>query len=428
MFKLFITLLMLSKWLLLQPTLASGVETQWQLQTTGQTLLGRTYPIEKPKELVIMIPSRQGFDQGYEQLAQALTQLNITVWQPDWFASYDQAPSETALNNVPVQDVAALLALAAARAERVYLMAFGRGAPLALSAWREWQRQQSDQSKQSGIILVSPNLVSKTPDPGQVAEYLSITEAMDAPIWIFQPSLSPYYSGLSKLSAQLEKGGSSVWLRPLIGMRDRFFYRPDANQYEQEYAPNFARHITQAMRLLVTQHQPRQWQALPKNGTEHKQKSNTGKLLPLNDQTTPTLTLTDLSKKQHSLAALKGQVVLLNFWASWCPPCVHEMPSMQKLFDAEKSNGLTVIAVNLGESAESIQVFAKTHQLHFPIWLDETQSSTQTWKVFAYPTSFLIDKQGRIRYALTGGADWFSPELRQTVQQLLNETNEESTK
>ena len=251
---------------------------------------------------------------------------------------------------------------------------------------------------------------------------------MDAPIWIFQPSLSPYYSGLSKLSAQLEKGGSSVWLRPLIGMRDRFFYRPDANQYEQEYAPNFARHITQAMRLLVTQHQPRQWQALPKNGTEHKQKSNTGKLLPLNDQTTPTLTLTDLSKKQHNLAALKGQVVLLNFWASWCPPCVHEMPSMQKLFDAEKSNGLTVIAVNLGESAESIQVFAKTHQLHFPIWLDETQSSTQTWKVFAYPTSFLIDKQGRIRYALTGGADWFSPELRQTVQQLLNETNEESTK
>lgn len=313
MFKLFITLLMLSKWLLLQPTLASGVETQWQLQTTGQTLLGRTYPIEKPKELIIMIPSRQGLDQGYEQLAQALTQQNVTVWQPDWFASYDQAPTETALNSVPTTDVAALLELAAAQVERVYLMAFGRGAPLALSSWREWQKQQANQSKQSGIILVSPNLVSKTPDPGQAAEYLAITEVMDAPIWIFQPSLSPYYSGLSKLSAQLEKGGSSVWLRPLIGMRDRFFYRPDANQLEQDYAPNFARHITQAMRLLVSQPQPRQWQALPATGITHKQKANTGKLLAINHQTLPPLTLTDLSGKQQNLAALKGQVVLLNF-------------------------------------------------------------------------------------------------------------------
>jgi peroxiredoxin len=428
MLKLFVAFVLLSQWLLLQPALANGVETQWQLEATGQTLLGRTYPTEKPKELVIMIPSRQGFDQGYEQLAQALTQQNVTVWQPDWFASYDQAPTETALNSVPTTDVAALLELAAAQVERVYLMAFGRGAPLALSAWREWQKQQANQSKQSGIILVSPNLVSKTPDPGQVAEYLAITEVMDAPIWIFQPSLSPYYSGLSKLSAQLEKGGSSVWLRPLIGMRDRFFYRPDANQLEQDYAPNFARHITQAMRLLVSQAQPRQWRPLPETGIAHKQKANTGKLLAINHQTLPPLTLTDLWGKQHSLADLKGQVVLLNFWASWCPPCVHEMPSMQKLYDAEKTKGLAVVAVNLGEAPESIQAFAKTHQLHFPIWLDETQSSTQTWKVFAYPTSFLIDKQGRIRYALAGGADWFSPELRQTIQQLLDETSEDSMK
>ena len=101
---------------------------------------------------------------------------------------------------------------------------------------------------------------------------------------------------------------------------------------------------------------------------------------------------------------------------------------MQKLYDADKTKGLAIVAVNLGEAPESIQAFAKTHQLHFPIWLDETQSSTQTWKVFAYPTSFLIDKQGRIRYALAGGADWFSPELRQTIQQLLDETSEDSMK
>lgn len=398
---------------------SKGSETEW-IADNNTRIIGQTFSAPAAQQLVMMIPSRQGFEQGYEALADQLVAQGIEVWQPDWFGSYLQIPSETNLNNVPLADVVDLLAQASKQEKTVHVMAFGRGAPLALNAWRAWQQQQPNNTRRGGLVLISPNLVSRTPDPGETAEYLAVVHAIDAPISIFQPQHSPYHTSVTTLSNTLAEGGASVWLKTLVDMRDRFFYRPDANLAEQAYAPHFARDVAQTLNLLSHDKQARAWQPLPNSGAKHKSSANTGKLLTVKGDAPP-IQLVDVQGSSQQLSDLKGKVVLINFWASWCPPCVHEMPSMQRLLNAEAKNGFALVAVNLGESQEAINAFAQQHKLNFPIWLDQTHSTANTWKVFAYPTSYLVDRHGRLRYAITGGADWMDDSLHTAVTELLQD-------
>lgn len=394
-----------------------AAEMEW-VTSNNTHLIGQAFSAPSSQHLVVMIPSRQGFEAGYEQLAQQLVAQNVSVWQPDWFGSYLQIPSESNLNHLPLADMVDLLIQASKQGKKVHIMAFGRGAPIALNAWRAWQQQQPNNNQRGGLVLISPNLVSRTPDPGEAAEYLAVARATDAPVWIFQPQRSPYHPTLSTLARTLEEGGASVWLKTLVDMRDRFFYRADANGAEQAYAPHFAPEVANALALLAQDKQPHSWHPLPNHGAKEKTNANTGRLLSVQG-TAGQIQLPDTAGKQQQLSALKGKVVLVNFWASWCPPCVHEMPSMQRLLAAEADKGFALVAVNLGESPEAIRAFAQQYQLSFPIWLDETQATAKSWKVFAYPTSYLIDRQGNLRYAITGGADWMNAELHDKVRELL---------
>lgn len=394
-----------------------ATDTEWVTRSNVH-LVGQAFAAPAAQHLVVMIPSREGFDLGYENLAKQLVTQNVTVWQPDWFGSYLQIPSETNLNNIPVTDVVDLLIQASQQGKKVHIMAFGRGAPLALNAWRAWQQQAPNNQQRAGLVLISPNLLSRTPDPGETAEYLAVVRATDAPVWIFQPQRSPYHITLADLARTLEEGGASVWFKTLVDMRDRFFYRADANGAEQAYAPHFAPEVARALALLAQDKQSRHWHPLPNQGAKEKMSANTGKLLAVQGEA-GVIQLPDMTGKQQQLSSLKGKVVLVNFWASWCPPCVHEMPSMQRLLSAEADKGLALVAVNLGESPEAIRAFAQQHQLRFPIWLDETQATAKSWHVFAYPTSYLIDRQGNLRYAITGGADWMDPSLHDKVSELL---------
>lgn len=131
----------------------------------------------------------------------------------------------------------------------------------------------------------------------------------------------------------------------------------------------------------------------------------------------PALKLKDLDGKTHDLAQLKGKVVLINFWATWCPPCRREMPSMERLSQAFKGKPFVVLAVDVGEDPDTIEAF--NSQLDtaptFPILLDTRGRTMQTWKVAGMPTTFLVDKQGRIVASAIGGREFDHPEIVKTV-------------
>ena len=135
----------------------------------------------------------------------------------------------------------------------------------------------------------------------------------------------------------------------------------------------------------------------------------------------PALRLKDLDGTSHDLAQLKGHVVLINFWATWCPPCRREMPSMERLLQTLKGEAFDVLAVDVGEDADTIDVF--TSQLDtrptFPILLDTRSHTLQAWKVAGLPTTFLIDRQGRIVASAIGGREFDHPEIVQAIRELL---------
>ena len=135
----------------------------------------------------------------------------------------------------------------------------------------------------------------------------------------------------------------------------------------------------------------------------------------------PPLVAPDLAGKQHALADYRGKVVLLNFWATWCPPCRREMPSMERLRVKMQGQPLEIVALASAEPLDDVTAFLAMMKLDFTILLDPDGAITKRWKVFGLPTTFLIDRQGRIRHVLSGPAEWDEGEGLQAIEALLAE-------
>ena len=135
----------------------------------------------------------------------------------------------------------------------------------------------------------------------------------------------------------------------------------------------------------------------------------------------PPLALADLSGKLHTLEQYRGKVVLVNFWATWCEPCRAEMPSMDKLRRSLEGRPFEVLAVNLAEPRSRIEKFLEQMPLGFPVVLDRDSSVARAWKAKLLPASFLVGRDGRIRYAAYGELDWASEAVRARVNDLLGE-------
>jgi peroxiredoxin len=137
----------------------------------------------------------------------------------------------------------------------------------------------------------------------------------------------------------------------------------------------------------------------------------------------PSFALQDMDDEVVTLESLRGKVVLLNFWATWCPPCRREMPSMERVYRAMSGEPFTVVAINEYEDAD--HVFAYVGQLgtnpSFPILFDPDSSVAEAYNVRGLPSTYLIDKRGHIRYRAIGGREYDHPEVISIIEGLLRE-------
>jgi len=130
----------------------------------------------------------------------------------------------------------------------------------------------------------------------------------------------------------------------------------------------------------------------------------------------------DMQGKPARFSALSAKkVVLLNFWATWCPPCRKEMPAMEQLYQTYKDRGLVVLAVSQDQAPHAtVRSFAEELKLGFPVWHDRDRLVGRQYSVPGVPTSYLVGRDGRIAYKVLGEYDWFSPEARAAVETLLD--------
>jgi thiol-disulfide isomerase/thioredoxin len=137
----------------------------------------------------------------------------------------------------------------------------------------------------------------------------------------------------------------------------------------------------------------------------------------------PDFSLEDADRKVWRLSALSGRVVVVNFWASWCPPCRRELPSLEDLYRATAPKGVLVLAVNAGETWDTVAAFTAGLEpaLTFPILTDETANVMRIWQVKALPATYVVDRAGRIALRALGGRDFSRPDAIEDVTKLARE-------
>lgn len=141
---------------------------------------------------------------------------------------------------------------------------------------------------------------------------------------------------------------------------------------------------------------------------------------PWTSGATPPLELSTADGRKVSLEGLKGRVVI-NYWATWCEPCIDEMPSLERLRMKMKGRPFEVLAVNYGESAERVSRFVAKLNLTIPVLLDPYKNSVEAWKVRGLPMTFIVDAKGQVRYWSFGERDWAQGEALKLVERMVSE-------
>lgn len=142
----------------------------------------------------------------------------------------------------------------------------------------------------------------------------------------------------------------------------------------------------------------------------------------------PSLRAEDLGGQWHALDDYRGQVVVVNFWASWCAPCLIEMPGLQRLAKNLESQAFSVLAVNAGETAAEVWKMRRRLGWELPLLLDRGGETVVGWKVDSYPTSFVIDAEGHVRHRIVGMLEWDSAAARGLIEALLAEQADKTMK
>jgi thiol-disulfide isomerase/thioredoxin len=380
----------------------------------------------RPGALVLWLPTGFGASPEDARMAEALAARGVTVWRADVIYGRLLPPGESSLERVPAEDVARLIDHAQrTTGRRVWLLASARAGLLAVRGAHAWRRQHPQGTALAGLLLLHPNLFLAPPEPGREAEYHPQVSQLRFPVYLMQPELSPWHWRLERTVEELHKGGAVISVERKPGLRDRYYFRPDATDAERRAGEALPARLADAIgRLSRVRLAPAPMPALAVVAKTDAPVVAARSARTLSrytaDPVPPVLSLPGFDGRRYDLAEFRGRVVLVNFWASWCPPCVHEMPSMQRLKEKMAGRPFTILAVNMAEDEATIRKFLKEKvSVDFPILLDRDNAALRRWKVFAFPTSYLIGPDGNIAYGLAGAIEWDEPAVLKIVEGLL---------
>ncbi|WP_428087634.1 TlpA disulfide reductase family protein [Candidatus Thioglobus sp.] len=371
--------------------------------------------------LYLYLPSERGLGEGYIAIAQQLAFADKTLWAADLHASYMVPKHRSSIDRFSVDDVLELVDYSKTKGfKQLFFIASGRGAQLALKVANQWQLNNPDADYLKGHIFHSPHLISGKPELGEKAGYADIAKVSNLPVYLILPQYGTKYFRAKEIISVLKKGGSSVFTHRLKGVNGGFHMRreKDLSKLSLQARDSLDDTYLLASNLLLTVNPPKP--SKPEKIAKKTAALAFGEpvLKPYTKKQSIALSLNNLAAEAVDLNQFKGQVVLLNFWASWCKPCVKEIPSLVRLNNKLAQKNFKIITINVGESKQQIEAFMKKVTFDLPILLDESGVAVKDWGVYAYPSNFLLDADGIIRYGYRGALEWDSPAIIKTINTL----------
>lgn len=363
-----------------------------------------------------------GIESRARKMAERLAQTGMEVWQIDVAESLFLPRSATTLREIPGGFIADIITtLNKEESAQLVIISSGYGAIPALRGIRAWQEQKPARPAVLGAILFSPTLFTRVPQLGSTPEFIAEVHATNAPLYIFQAAKSGSRWHLPAMLKPLQQH-ATVYVEIQDGVLS-LFYDEDTTPQTLALLDAMPEKIQRAVRQLQRHPIPLAALPLPKATVASKGSGLDTQLKPYRGIVSPQpFSLPDANGKTFTVEDFKDRVTLVNFWASWCGPCVEEIPSLNRLKEAMQGKPFQLISVNYAETPETIREFMKRVAVDFPVLMDIDGRLTAQWKVIAYPSTFVIGPDGAIQYGVNAAISWDTEEVIQKLTQLLPAT------
>lgn len=391
---------------------------EYQITATDGTDLSLIRYPAQGDYLIVWIAPGYGVHERSIQVAQQLADRGIEIWQIDLAEALFLPRSTEQMRKFTGQYVADLIQIAHKETnKKILLSARSYGAIPLLRGVRVWQERQPGKSYLTGAILFSPDLYTTIPSLGLEPEYLPIASATNIPIMIFQDGIRGNRWYVNNLIDTLMIGGSQPMLKILPGVSALFFKEDDAPETVQAIT-NLPKDIKSSINLLDKIPSPATPAPMKErfepvgSGIDIRLKNFRGNFLPY------PIDLKDAANNHYQRKSYEGQITIVNFWATWCPPCVEEIPSLNRLKEKMRGLPFELVSVNYAESAATVTEFLQKVDVNFPVLLDETGQVSIKWNVIAFPSTFIIGPDGKIHYGVNAAILWDSKEVVSTLRKL----------
>jgi thiol-disulfide isomerase/thioredoxin len=351
-------------------------------------------------------------------MARMLTKQNIEVWQTNLLESLFLAQSSSSIKKLDGEHVADLIEHAhKVTGKKIVVVGDSYASLIALLGAHQWQQRKQTIPYLIGAILFTPYTYASIPPLGQLPEYMPIISATNIPIMIYQSKNSGNIGQFDSLVKKLQQHGNPVFTRMTPKIMS-VFYETNPTAAMNEQVKPISISIRKIIPILAKYPVPEKPIALTEtksiqSGIDNHLKKYRGKAKPV------PINLLDTNGKRIIKDNFKGQVTVINFWATWCPPCVQEIPSLNRLKQKMKGLPFELISINYAEDKKTITEFMKKVKVEFPVLLDQDGEFARKWNVLTYPSTFVIDKQGVIKYGVNAAIEWDDPEFIEKIKLLL---------
>jgi thiol-disulfide isomerase/thioredoxin len=354
-------------------------------------------------------------------MSQLLSKQGFEIWQADINEALFLPHSSTVMRELNPKYVSDLIKTAHTETgKQIVLVSGSYGAIPTLRGAREWLLTKPDSRYLLGVILFSPNVYQTIPALGTEPQFLPIAYASSVPVVIFQGDMNSNRWQVEKLAEVLRSGGSFVQIEIMKDVVGLFYgeeRKPHIEQYFHDFAAGMKNRIDLFNQNSYSLKARKIDTAEPSSGT-----GLDSRLKVFKGNPTPSpITLADINGKSYNITDYKNRVTVVNFWATWCTPCIKEIPSLNNLRQSMQGKAFELISINYAEKAETIKEFMQMVDVKFPVLLDEQGLESAKWKVIAFPSTFVIGRDGLIRYGVNAGIEWDTPEVLNAINQMLQD-------